>query len=124
MKLARARAKTALRIVKGSFDLKRDAILITLSTGSEISVPRRAIIGLDKRNPADLADLHVQSPGFSLWSKQSDTGVLLETLLEVAAGPSLISIAAAIVASHKSPAKAAAARQNGRKGGRPRKSPA
>jgi hypothetical protein len=120
---ARNRGKAAIRILEASFNLERDAITIVLSNGSEISVPRRAIRGLDKRSPSDLMDLEAQSSGFSVRSKRGDTGIRLECILEAVAGPSIVSIAAAIAASHKSPAKAAAARVNGRKGGRPGKAP-
>jgi hypothetical protein len=119
---ARKRKATAARIVSASFDAKRDAIVVTLSTHSQLVVPRDAIVGFSTVDPADLADLAPQSSGFSVWSDRADAGVRVETLLEAAAGSTLlVSSAARIVAAHSSPAKAAAARANGRKGGRPRK---
>lgn len=121
---ARSRKKTATRIVAASFDRKHDAIKATLSNGAEISVPRKSIAGLRTVNPAELWDLGPQTHGFSIWSERADCGVRLETLLAAVAGSSLVSIAARIVGASPSAAKVAAARANGRKGGRPRKAAA
>lgn len=121
---ARSRKKSVTRIVAASFDRKRDAIKATLSNGAEISVPRKSIAGLSAVNPADLSDLGPQTPGLSVWSERADCGVRLETLLEAVAGSSLVSIMARIVGATPSAAKVAAARANGRKGGRPRKTAA
>jgi hypothetical protein len=120
----RSRKKSATRIVAASFDRKRDAIKAILSNGAEISVPRKSIAGLRSANPADLSDLAPQPPGFSVWSEHADCGVRLETLLEAVAGSSLLSIVARINGAKPSAAKIAAARTNGRKGGRPRKTAA
>jgi hypothetical protein len=121
---ARSRKNRATHIVAASFDRKRDAIKATLSNGAEISVPRKSIAGLATVDPAGLLDLASQASGFSVWSERADCGVRLETLLEAVAGSSLVTIAARIVGATPSAAKVAAARENGRKGGRPRKTAA
>lgn len=118
---ARKNAKNATRIVSASFDLKRGAIVVNLSTGGTLIVPRSALPGFDTARPELLRDLKVQSSGLSVWSDAADLGARIETLLEAVAGTTLTSMAARRLAEQTSPAKAAAARRNGRKGGRPRK---
>jgi hypothetical protein len=72
-----------------------------------------------------MRDLSITPGGEGLWSDTVDDGVLLEQLLVLAAGEAILAtIGARINASKKSPARAAASRSNGAKGGRPRKSAA
>jgi hypothetical protein len=121
LRAARARPAEA-RLVGVCFDRAADVINVTLSTGTRLSIPRRLLPGLSALDSREMEDLAVQSPGRSIWSERADTGLRLETLLEAAAGtPLLLSSAARVVAGRTSPAKAAAARENGRKGGRPKK---
>lgn len=122
---ARRREKGATKIRHAHYDVRRDAIVVELSTGSILAVPRRIIPGFAGARPAALADLEITPGNEGLWSDNSDDGVLLEQLVVLAAGERTVgSIGARINASKKSPARAAASRANGAKGGRPRKSAA
>ncbi len=118
---ARSRAKTATRIVSACFDTKADAIIANLSTGGTLIVPRSKLAGIDRAPANLLSDLRAQKSGFSVWSDKSDVGARIETLLEIVAGDALTTIAARLLAARTSPARAAAARLNGLKGGRPPK---
>jgi hypothetical protein len=119
---ARKREATATKIVGARYDAEHDALVTDLSTGASLIVPRRAIPGFAKADPASLADIAVNPGAESLWSDTVDDGVLLDQLLEIAAGSEHIkTLGGRISGRARTPAKAAAARANGAKGGRPRK---
>jgi hypothetical protein len=84
-------------------------------------VPRALVPGWGSIDPRKLADLAKEPSGFGVWSETADTGVRIERLVQLAAGTALATAAASILGQTSTPAKAAAARENGRTGGRPRK---
>ena len=85
-------------------------------------VPRKKVPGFAKATPRGLMDLAITPGGEGLWSDSVDDGVLLEQMLALAVGEmTLGTIGARINAAKKSPARAAASRANGAKGGRPRR---
>ena len=116
--------KNPTRILAAHFDQPSDAIVVRLSTKATIIVPRTAVPGWGSVDPRKLADLAAQSSGFSIWSEKADTGVRIERLVQLATGTALATAAASILGQKSTPAKAAAARVNGRIGGRPRKAAA
>jgi len=119
---ARERENTATKIVSVRFDRKRDVVVVHLSTGAALVVPRSLIPGFAHADPAALRDLTINSGAESLWSDRVDDGVLLEQLLEIAAGSrTLIALGGRLAGRIRTPARAAASRANGAKGGRPRK---
>ena len=121
----RRREKGATKIRHARYDARRDAIVAELSTGSILAVPREIIPGFAGVRPAVLSDLAITPGNEGLWSGNADDGVLLEQLVVLAAGEKTVgTIGARINASRKTPARAAASRANGAKGGRPRKSAA
>jgi hypothetical protein len=125
VRAARERERTATKIIAARYDNRRDTIVAQLSTGASLAVPRRGVLGFAKADPRKLRDLAITPGGEGLWSDSIDDGVLLEQLLVLAAGESTLgTIGARINAAKKSPARAAASRSNGSKGGRPRKSAA
>lgn len=124
-KSASQRERTATKIRAARYDSDHDTIVTELSTGATISVPRRAIPGFAQSSPKALADVAITPGNEGLWSDAVDDGVLLEQLLVLAAGEATLgTIGARINAAKKSPARAAASRANGTKGGRPRTSAA
>jgi len=119
---ARRREQKATKIRQARYDGKHDVIIAELSTGSTLTVPRRVIPGFARIRTAALSDLEITSGREGLWSDKADDGVLLEQLVILAAGEATVgTIGARINAAKKSPARAAASRANGAKGGRPRK---
>jgi len=117
---AREREKTATKIRAARYDAANDLVVTELSTGATLGVPRRAIPGFAHAAPRDLADIRVDPGAESLWSDTVDDGVLLEQLIEIAAGEGLLKIVGGRISGRRrSTAKAAAARANGAKGGRP-----
>jgi hypothetical protein len=119
---AAEREKTATKIRRVRHDVKRDVVVVELSTESTLEVPRARIPGFAKASRAALADLTINPGAESLWSAAVDDGVLLEQLLAIAIGEQLMmTVGARFAARRRSPAGSAASRENGKKGGRPRK---
>lgn len=118
---SREREKTATKIRAAHYDAARDVIVVELSTGATLMIGRARIAGFAKASPAVLADLAINPGAESLWSQAADDGVLLDQLLEIVAGTEYLKVLGGRISGRKrSPAKAAAARKNGVKGGRPR----
>jgi len=125
LKRAREREKLATKIVVATYDQRHDMIRVELSTGATLSVPRRSIPGFAKAKPSQLADLEIMPARETLWSETVDDGVLLEQLIVIAFGAQTLGeLGGQINGAKKSPARAAASRLNGVKGGRPRKTAA
>jgi hypothetical protein len=118
------REKTATKILAAAYDTDRDAIVVELSTAATLVVPRAKIPGFRNADPAALADLAIAPGAETLWSDTVDDGVLLEQLIEIAVGArTILELSGVIRGRVRSEARAVSARQNGRKGGRPRKPP-
>ena len=125
VKAARERERAATKIHAVRYDRERDAISAELSTGATLSVPRHVIPGFAKASADALADVAITPGHEGLWSDAVDDGVLLEQLLVLAAGETTLgTLGARLNAAKKTPARAAASRSNGTKGGRPRKTTA
>jgi hypothetical protein len=122
LRSSRERRKTATTILAARYDAKTDMLAVNLSTGVALIVPRKKITGFAKAAPSDLSDLKIDVGAESLWSDTVDDGVLLEQLIEITAGSEdLAAFSGRILGRRKTPARAAASRANGKKGGRPRK---
>jgi len=122
LRASRRRRKTATTILAARYDAKADTIVVDLSTSVALIVPRRKIAGFAKAAPTDLSDIKIDMGAESLWSDSVDDGVLLEQLIEITAGSEdLAAFSARVLGRRKTPARAAASRANGKKGGRPRK---
>ena len=102
------------------YDRKSGRVIVDLKNDCTFSFPARLAQGLENATDDELAEVEVLGRGYGLhW----------ETLNEDHAIPALVAgifgtrkYMAALAGRSKSPAKAAAARANGAKGGRPRKS--
>ena len=117
---AREREKSATKILAVRYDTRRDAIIADLSTGATLIVPRRLVAGFANAAPRTLSDIAINPGGESIWSDAADDGVLLEQLLEIAAGSDFLKVLGARISGRKrSLVKAEASRANGAKGGRP-----
>lgn len=99
----------------------RARVIVELSTGVQLAVPVARLEGLAGASPDALADIEISPAGLGLHWPQLDADIYLPALLQGLLG-SRHWMAAQLGSAGdqaRSPAKTAAARANGRKGGRP-----
>jgi hypothetical protein len=124
-KAAEARGKTLLlsepQATSARFDPKSGQIIAELSNGCTFAFPARRVQGLENATDADLAAVLIAGAGFGFhWEKQ-DVDIALCGLMGGTFGTKAWMAELGRAAGRsRSPAKAAAARANGAKGGRPR----
>jgi len=113
-------ATTEPRAKSVRYDRRSRRVVVNLTNGSVFAFPARLVQGLDDVSDDDLAAVVVEGAGFGLrWSKQ-DIDISIPGLLAGVFGTR--SHMARLAGRTTSVAKAEAARANGAKGGRPRKS--
>jgi len=115
----REKLKSESRAVAARYDSKADRILIDLANGATFAFPPRLAEGLADASPAELADIEILGRGFGLHWEKLDVDYSVPGLVAGIFGTARWMAARA--GRTTSPAKAAAARANGAKGGRPRK---
>ena len=116
--------QAAPRAVAAKYDRRIHRVVVRLSTGLEISFLPRDAQGLETAKPADLNEIEISPSGLGLHFPKLDVDLYLPALLDGFLGSERWA-AARLGASGgkvKSEAKASAARRNGARGGRPRKS--
>jgi hypothetical protein len=108
------------RATSARYDASSGRVIVELTNGCTFAFPARLAQGLEDATDEQLAGVEVLGAGYGLHWEELDTDLSMPGLLAGLFGT------AAWTARHAgratSPAKAAAARVNGRKGGRPRKS--
>lgn len=120
-----ARERAAGYAVAVHVDETRRRLVVALSTGVELSIPVDHVEGLAGGAVEDLRTIDISPSGLGLHWPAPDADVWVPGLLSGIFGSSAW-MAARLGAKGgraRSDAKAAAARLNGRRGGRPRKSP-
>lgn len=99
------------------YDRQRGRVIVDLTNGCTFTFPPRMAQGLEAATDDQLADIEVLGAGYGLHWESLDVDLTIPGLLAGIFGTS------AYMARHAgqatSPAKAAAARANGAKGGRP-----
>lgn len=101
------------------YDEKAERIVVELTNGATFAFPSRLVQGLENASAADLAEVEVLGAGGGLHWETLDVDYSLPGLMNGVFGTA--KWMAARAGRTASPAKAAAARANGAKGGRPRK---
>jgi hypothetical protein len=121
-KAAVARGRRAqLRATSASYDTATGRIAIELSNGTLFAFPPSLVQGLHAATPEALADIEIYGAGTALHWEQLDVDFELSALLAGVFGTrAWMRELGRKGGSVSSPAKARAARANGRKGGRPR----
>jgi hypothetical protein len=96
---------------------------VNLSTGVQVAFPTELVEGLAGAAPEDLAEIEVSPAGLGLHWPRLDADVYVPSLLQGVFGSKkwMASNLGSSGGKSRSPAKGAAARENGRKGGRPPK---
>lgn len=120
---ASERGRTALqsqpRAVAVRYDAKADRIIVDLTSGATFAFPPRLAQGLCDATPEQLAEVEVLGAGFGLHWETLDMDFTVAGLMNGVFGTAKWMAARAGSATSKK--KAAASRENGKKGGRPRK---
>jgi len=125
--LANARAKDRERnspkAVSAKYDGKTGRIVIHLSSKVDLSFSPRDAQGLEHAKPSQLKEIEISPSGFGIHFPKLDADIYLPALLEGFLGSRQWMAARLGHAGGKSTstAKRAAARANGRLGGRPKK---
>jgi hypothetical protein len=101
------------------YDAKADRVIVDLINGATFAFPPRLVEGLHDASPAEIAEVEVIGAGFGLHWETLDLDYTVPGLVNGVFGTAKWMAAKAGRAT--SEAKAAAARANGAKGGRPRK---
>ncbi|MFT2094041.1 MULTISPECIES: DUF2442 domain-containing protein [unclassified Acidiphilium] len=109
--------------VAARYDRRTSRVVVKLSTDVQISFPPRLAEGLADASPDDLATIEISPSGLGLHWPKLDADLYVPGLLAGQLGSKrwMAAQLGAAGGSVRSPAKAASSRENGRKGGRPRK---
>jgi hypothetical protein len=120
---ALARGKTLRatepRAVKARYDRVKGRVVVDLTNGCTFAFPARAAQGLEAATDDQLTAVKILGNGYGLHWEGLDMDISVPGLLAGIFGTK--AYMAQLAGRTKSPAKAAAARANGAKGGRPRK---
>jgi len=115
----RIRYETEPRAVSARYDAKAQRIVVDLASGATFAFPLALAQGLCDASPEELAEIEISPAGFGLHWPRIDEDYTVKGLMNGVFGTARWMAARA--GRTTSPAKAAAARANGAKGGRPRK---
>ena len=127
LKRAEARGRKILetepRAIKAHYDLAAGRIVVDLDNGCAYAFPAERVQELRVGRVDDLAVIEVDGAGFNLHWPRLDVDLYVPALVSGIFGTRnwMAGELARIAGRTKSPTKAAAARVNGAKGGRPRK---
>jgi hypothetical protein len=115
---------TEPRAMAARFDAVSERIIVDLSNGCSFAFPARLAQGLEEASPDALAEVEILGQGYGLHWETLDVDLSIPGLLAGLFGTKAFMDRqrAARAGASTSQAKAEAARQNGRKGGRPSKS--
>lgn len=111
--------QTEPRATAARYDKKNSRIIVDLTNGCTFAFPPRMAQGLEAATDEDLASVEILGAGYGLHWEALDTDFTVGGLLAGVFGTKAYMARRAGQAT--SPAKAAAARANGAKGGRPKK---
>lgn len=117
------RMEATPRAIAARYDRRVSRVMVSLSNGLELAFPPHLAEGLADAKPADLAAIEITPTGLGLHWPKLDADLYLPALLQGVFGSPrwMAGLLGKSGGLARTAAKAAAARENGRKGGRPRR---
>jgi hypothetical protein len=114
---------TKLYAISAQFDSKKKVITIDLANGLSFSFPPKLVEGLSRRSADSLSSIEISPMGTGLYWPKLDVDLTVEGLLSGMFGSEkwMLRQHLAKAGSVKSAIKSKASRENGAKGGRPKK---
>jgi hypothetical protein len=108
------------------YDSARGRIVILLTTGVEIVFPPHLVQGLEQAAPTDFEDIEITPAGLGVHFSKLDADIYVPALLEGVLGSAswMAGLMGSKGGKSRSARKGASARENGKRGGRPRKTAA
>jgi hypothetical protein len=105
------------------YDRRVARVIIALASGLELAFSPKQVEGLQEAHPAELADAEISPTGLGIHFPHLDADIYLPSLLEGFLGSRrwMAAEIGKLGGRASTDAKAAAARQNGKLGGRPKK---
>lgn len=105
------------------YDRRISRIVISLASGLQIAFAPRDVQGLENAHPADLIDAEISPSGLGVYFPKLDADLYIPALLEGFLGSKrwMASQMGKVGGKVSTDAKTAAARENGKLGGRPKK---
>jgi hypothetical protein len=117
----RQAAKAEPRAASATYRAKDEALHVALTNGAKFIIPVKLIPELQKAPVRDIRKVEVLGRGGGLHWETLDVDISVPGLIaSVFEGPTWLAELGRVGGQRSSAAKAAAARKNGRKGGRPR----
>lgn len=111
------------KAVRARYDRRRSRVVIALDNGLELTFPAHLAQGLEHASSDDLSDIEISPTGLGLHWPKLDADLYVPSLLVGIFGTKrwMASQLGAAGGRVRSEAKAASSRENGHRGGRPRK---
>lgn len=105
------------------YDRTKDRIMIELNNGLCLGLPAHGVQGLEKATPSQLSEIEITPSGYGLHFPRLDADLYLPAVMAGVLGSKqwMAARLGQLGGRSRSKAKAAAARINGKRGGRPHK---